>query len=109
MTTRLQGTENCPQVPAHIDAYRHPELGKPSRKWPYYVKKRLVGYVCRFDGTNGKTFRPLVLKGSRWQAKGIPAPRPLFNLPEILSQSDRPILVCEGRRRPRPRPSCSPT
>ena len=46
----------------------------------------------------GKEFRPLVLKGGRWQPEGIPEPRPLYNLPELLARPDVPIMVLEGEK-----------
>lgn len=84
---------------SQIDDYCHPKLGKPSRTWPYFdAKRNLVGYAARFETKDGKTFRPLVLKGGRWRAEGIPTPRPLFNLPSIISKPDAPVLICEGEK-----------
>ena len=83
----------------HISDYRHPELGKPSYVWPYYdAAGKLIGYVARFETGDGKQFRPLALKDSRWRVQGLPAPRPLFNLPAILRRQDAPVLVCEGEK-----------
>ena len=83
----------------HISDYRHPELGKPSHVWPYHdAAGKLIGYVARFETGDGKRFRPLVLKDGRWSAQGLPAPRPLFNLPTILQRLDAPVLVCEGEK-----------
>ncbi len=67
-----------------------------------------MGYVCRWDtqssdGTLDKEIRPVTWcdlgNGKRgWRAKGIPAPRPLLNLPGILASPDTPVLVCEGEK-----------
>ena len=82
-----------------IGDYCHPELGKPSRFWPYHdAGGELVGYVARFETEDGKQFRPLTLKDGRWRAQGLPAPRPLFNLLTILERRDVPVLVCEGEK-----------
>ena len=86
-----------------IDDYHHSELGKPSHKWPYHDGAgRLVGYISRFDGPHGKTFRPLVFDNGRWRVSsketGIPPPYPLFNLRDILARSYTAILVCEGEK-----------
>ena len=79
--------------------YRHPELGKPSHVWPYYdAVGKLIGYVARFETGDGKQFRPLALKDGRWRVQGLPAPRPLFNLPAILERQDALVLVCEGEK-----------
>ena len=83
----------------HIDDYRHPELGKPSHTWPYYdAAGKLVGYIARFETKDGKTFRPLVLKGGRWRAEDFPKPYPLYNLPSLLSRPDALVLVSEGEK-----------
>ena len=83
----------------HISDYRHPKLGKSSYVWPYYdAAGKLIGYVARFETGDGKQFRPLALKDSRWRVQGLPAPRPLFNLPAILRRQDAPVLVCEGEK-----------
>ena len=45
---------------ADVHNYRHPELDKPSRTWPYHdAKGRIVAYVARFETQSGKEFRPL--------------------------------------------------
>jgi hypothetical protein len=108
-------------IPVPDDAppmqYRHPAYGSPSTSWAYRDGEgRLVGYACRFDfvkpdGTPDKDVLPVTycdLGGSKrgWRCKGIPEPRPLYNLPAIKAaqpMSDiidgRPaILVCEGEK-----------
>ena len=87
-----------------IEAYRHPELGSPSRTWPYYdATGRLVGYAARFETPTRKTFRPLVQDATgRWhtasQTRGFPRPYPLFNLPALLARPMAPVLICEGEQ-----------
>jgi hypothetical protein len=102
-----------PIVPVPDDAtkqsFKHPKLGFPSKEWPYHdAEGRLVGYVLRWDligddGTSTKEVMPVTYcdlgKGKRgWRSKGIPAPRPLFALPEILARTDAPVLICEGEK-----------
>ena len=102
-----------PIVPVPREAsqmhYHHREHGAPSQCWPYHdAEGRLMGYVCRWDtqssdGTLDKEIRPVTWcdlgNGKRgWRAKGIPAPRPLLNLPGILASPDTPVLVCEGEK-----------
>ena len=83
-----------------VHSYRHPELGRPSQLWPYrYADGELACYVARFDKPDGgKTFRPLVLENGSWRSKGIPEPRPLYNLPALLARSEDPVLVVEGEK-----------
>ena len=82
-----------------INDYRYPTLGKPSHTWPYHdAGGGVVAYSARFETKSGKTFRPLTFKDGHWWAQGLPAPRPLFNLPAILSRPNAPILVCEGEK-----------
>lgn len=89
--------------------FRHPKFGEPTRTWPYHdAGGRLIGYVARFDyqsddGRPAKAYLPLsycqIGEGRfAWRAKGIPDPRPLYNLPGILSRSEATILVAEGEK-----------
>ena len=87
-------------VAPSVDAYRHPKLGKPSRLWPYrYANGELVGYVARWDVPGGgKEIRPLVYEDGRWCLKGIPIPRPIYNLRVLYERPDAPVLVVEGEK-----------
>src|SRR5205085_2420076 len=103
--------EKTPIMPVPPDAppmqFRHPKYGSPTRTYAYKLTTgELVGYACRFDfiredGTPDKDVLPVTYcdlgDGSRkWRAKGIPAPRPLYRLPDIASRPEVPVLVCEG-------------
>ena len=83
-----------------MHSYRHRQLGQPVQVWPYrHADGDLAGYAARWDRRDGgKEFRPLVLEGGRWQPKGIPEPRPLYNLPELGERPDAPVLVVEGEK-----------
>ena len=48
------------------------------------------------DGS--KEIRPLKLENQRWMLKGIPGPRPLYNLPMLYERPDAPVLVVEGEK-----------
>ena len=106
-------TEKTPIVPVPADAppmtFKHPRYGSPSRTWPYHLADGgLAGYAARFDfrkadGTPSKDVLPVTFcdlgNGKRgWRSKGIPEPRPLYRLPELLARSDAPILVTEGEK-----------
>jgi putative DNA primase/helicase len=102
-----------PIVPVPADAppfaFRHPRLGEPSKSWPYHdAEGRLVGYVCRWDFTDAEgapskeilpvTYCSLGNGRQGWRSKGMPAPRPLFGLPEILARPDATVLIAEGEK-----------
>ena len=84
----------------NVHSYRHPELGQPVQVWEYrHANGELAGYAARWDRPDGgKEFRPLVLEGGRWRTKGVPEPRPLYNLPELVARPDAPIMVAEGEK-----------
>lgn len=102
-----------PIVPVPDDApqmaFKHPKFGEPSKAWPYHdAAGKLVGYVARFDyqdadGAARKDYLPITycaLTGGKtgWRAKGIPDPRPLYNLPGIVTRTHAPIIVAEGEK-----------
>ncbi len=102
-----------PIMPVPPDApsmrFKHPTHGEPSRSWPYHnADGLLVGYVCRWDlqdadGRPTKEILPVTYcelgNGRRaWRSAGIPAPRPLFDLTDILQSLGKPILICEGEK-----------
>ena len=89
--------------------YRHQDHGEPSSFWPYHdADGRLVGYICRwnFQTANGepdKDIRPVCycdLGAGRaaWRATGMPCPRPLYRLPQILARPDARVIVVEGEK-----------
>ena len=62
-------------------------------------------YACRFDKPNGdKVVLPLTLWGGpsdrrEWRWKGLPEPRPLYNLDKLIAMGDDGlILVVEGEK-----------
>jgi hypothetical protein len=109
----LSRPKPIPIVPVPPDAppmkYRHREHGEPSRVWRYHdATGTTVGYVCRWDFTDeagelDKLILPVAfcdLGDGRtgWAAKGFPAPRPLYRLPQILARPDARLLVVEGEK-----------
>lgn len=110
---RKSTSSKTPIVPVPDDAsllqFKHPKYGEPDHAWPYHdAAGRLVGYVCRWDcidaeGQKGKEVLPVTycdLGNGKcaWRSKGIPSPRPLFDLPGILGRADAPVLICEGEK-----------
>ena len=57
-------------------------------------------YVARWlpkDPDDDKVIRPATWDGSKWRLKGMPAPRPLYRLPDI-PKSAGPVVVVEGEK-----------
>jgi hypothetical protein len=73
-------------------------MGVHDYRWDYQdADGNLVGVVLRWDTGHGKEIRPVSLIDGRWHLRGMPEPRPLYKLPELLN-SDGPIIVCEGEK-----------
>ena len=105
--------DKTPIVPVPADAppmrFKHPQYGEPWRSWPYHdADGHLVGYVARWDfiGEDGEptkdilpvTFCDLGKGKGAWRSKGIPSPRPLFGLPDIVARPDAPVMITEGEK-----------
>ena len=77
-------------------------LGIHNHRWEYHdANGILVGVILRWNteiaGKPGKEIRPISLIDGRWVLKGMPEPRSLYRLPELLA-SNEPIIVCEGEK-----------
>lgn len=77
-------------------------MGMHDHRWEYHdANRNLVGVILRWnteiEGKPGKQIRPISLIDGRWHLRGMPEPRPLYKLPELLN-SDGPIIVCEGEK-----------
>lgn len=104
-----------PLIPVPADAppcnFAMPDFGgKPTILYPYHqADGQLIGYVARWDiihpdtGERDKKILPVCYcdlgNGKKaWRSAGMPMPRPLYRLPEILARRDVPIIVCEGEK-----------
>ena len=81
----------------------HRGHGRPSALWTYRdAAGRVLRYVGRFDGADGKVVLPPTLWRSQgrlqWRWKGEPAPRPLYGLQGLASRPGDPVLVVEGEK-----------
>jgi putative DNA primase/helicase len=92
-----QGSKPAPKL--------HRMLGKPTAIWTYTDGEgRLLGYVCRFDGPDGKEFRPLTLWRAKadgaitWRWTSWATPRPLYRLQGLTQRPSAPVLVTEGEK-----------
>ena len=73
-------------------------LGKRSASWTYHdAEGQPVGVIVRWDKAGGKDIRPVAKIGGVWVQGGMPTPRPLYRLPELL-QSTGPVYVVEGEK-----------
>lgn len=76
--------------------------GPKSAAWVYHnAGREPVGLVVRWNTPTGKTLRPLSRKadGWGWIIGGMPTPRPLYGLPDLLTTKpgDR-VYVTEGEK-----------
>jgi len=74
--------------------------GKPrTGLWEYRdLNGSLLGYVCRFDGPDGKEVVPFFARnGVGWKAGAAPEPRPLYGLHKLQGHQG-PVLICEGEK-----------
>src|SRR6516225_12403084 len=95
-------------MPAPADApappTTHPALGRPIQSWPYKdATGGVIGYVLRFDGADGKEFRPLTLWRDsagrlQWRWQSWPVKRPLYGLEELAERPSADVVVCEGEK-----------
>lgn len=90
-------------IPADALATRptaHPTHGKPSAEWTYtYAAGAPLFFVLRFDPAEGrKQILPLTWGPGGWEWKGLPPPRPLYNLHVLAARPDAPVLVTEGEK-----------
>ena len=59
--------------------------GPRSDQWTYHdAEGEPVGLVLRWDGPKGKDVRPVSRNGKGWIIGGMPEPRPLYRLPDLL-------------------------
>lgn len=76
----------------------HAQLGPYSQHWDYLTARGdHVLRICRWDTDRGKEIRPLSRQEDGWAWKQLEAGRPLYRLPELLSDKRRVLLV-EGER-----------
>ena len=71
----------------------HYRLGKPTKIYKYNDSF----YIYRFETDTGKEMRPVTYNSFKWQWKA-PEQRPLYNLDQIKSNPNNPILFSEGEK-----------
>ncbi len=68
--------------------------------WAYHdASGTPIGLVARYDGPSGKSIRPVSKTAAGWIIGGMPPPRPLYALPELLAtQPGARVYVTEGEK-----------
>jgi hypothetical protein len=73
--------------------------GRHAAYWAYTdTAGSPVGIVARWNTPAGKRILPISRNGTGWAMKGMPEPRPLYRLPEILADPESTIYVVEGEK-----------
>lgn len=111
----LKQPDKTPIIPVPDNAppcnFEMPNFGgEPTTLYPYHqADGLLMGYVARWDiidqvtGEREKKILPVCFcdlgNGKKaWRSAGIPTPRPLYSLPEIIRRQNAPVLICEGEK-----------
>ncbi len=73
--------------------------GRCSATWTYHnADGEPVGMVLRWDVPAGKDIRPVSKGATGWIISGMPEPRPLYGLPELLARPRERVYVTEGEK-----------
>ena len=88
-----------PPKVAKAPSFKHYKHGEPSAVWPYRdANGKELFYIARYDTEDGKQFTPWTLIDGQWKCKAYPDPRPLYNLDKLISDPNKPVLICEGEK-----------
>lgn len=69
----------------------------PDCRWVYTnADGEPVGEVLRWNIPGGKILRPIRRNGSGWSTGGMPTPRPLYRLPDVIAAAA--VFVAEGEK-----------
>jgi hypothetical protein len=61
------------------------KLGQRALTWIYHdADGNPIGLIVRWDTEEGKEILPVSRNGTGWVIGGMPAPRPLYRLPELV-------------------------
>jgi hypothetical protein len=84
--------------------HSHPKHGETANTWTYRNERGdVLCHIYRFDTASGKQILPLTYcqdgNGKRqWRWKGLPEPRPLYNLDQLVAKPDAVVIVTEGEK-----------
>jgi len=74
-------------------------MGPASKIWTYHDDyEDPVGLILRWDREGGKEIRPVSRTLEGWVLGGMPTPRPLYRLVELLKRTDERVYVAEGEK-----------
>jgi len=74
-------------------------MGPASKIWTYPDDSEgPVGLSLRWDREGGKEIRPVSRTREGWVLGGMPTPRPLYRLVELLKRTDERVYVAEGEK-----------
>lgn len=74
-------------------------LGPTSQTWVYHDDcEAPAGLVLRWDREGGKEIRPVSRTREGWVLGGMPTPRPLYRLVELLKRREERVYVAEGEK-----------
>jgi hypothetical protein len=93
--------QNGKAYPTANEALKAYGLGKPVKWWTYYREgdSNPCMVVARWNTSEGKSIRPVFRDSAGWKQGALPAPRPLYRLPELLaSPPGTPVVITEGEK-----------
>jgi len=103
-TIDLASIDETPSPEPLIASFER-RYGAASNRWTYHDERgEPVGIVVRWDmrdaaGASGKVVIPFSIVEGAWANRALPAPRPLYRLPELLRlPAGAWIYVCEGEK-----------
>jgi hypothetical protein len=74
-------------------------MGPASQIWTYHDDcEDAAGLILRWDREGGKEIRPVSRTRAGWVLGGMPTPRPLYRLVELLTRRDERVYVTEGEK-----------
>jgi len=75
------------------------EHGPHSAVWTYRCAAgEPVGMIVRWNIAGDKNIRPVSRTAKGWIIGGMPEPRPLYQLPELLARPDERVYITEGEK-----------
>jgi hypothetical protein len=88
-----------PNAEFQPSTFFHSRHGTPSCFWVYRDEEGPLMVVARYDhGEGKKDIVPWTFDGFKWNAKGHPAPRPLYGLDRLHALGNLPVLLVEGEK-----------
>jgi uncharacterized protein (DUF927 family) len=95
----VRDTRDTPPDDAPAPDFTHTKHGTPTATWAYHAADgKPWFYVVRFDTAHDKEILPRSWNGTAWRWKGVPAPRPMYNLHHLADRPTVPVLVTEGEK-----------